>query len=142
MDYMKDGDRFLIRLDKGDDLVEKLNEFACAEKVTSGQISGIGALEDVELGFYDLSKKEYQKKTFEGDFELLSLEGNLTHLEGKPFFHMHVALSDQDFRAFGGHLYHAKVAVTCELNFRAFDELVERRLDPEIGLHTLSFRRV
>ncbi|EQC48875.1 PF03479 domain protein [Bacteriovorax sp. BSW11_IV] len=142
MEYMNDGQNYIVRIDKDENLFEKLIEFAKKENLTSGHISGIGALKDVELGFYHLDKLEYHKKKFTDDYELLGLEGNLSHMDGEPFFHIHATLGDSEFKAFGGHVFDATVAVTCEVNFRVFDELVERKLNSCIGLKHLELRRI
>ena len=139
MNSANDEKNYFIRLDKDEDLFESLLKWAEEKKLKSGHLSGIGALKDVELGFYHLDKKEYDRKKFPKEAELLSLEGNLTSLNGKPFFHIHALLGDEDFRAFGGHLFSAKVAVTCEINFRVFDHICERKENKNIGLNLISF---
>ncbi len=131
-----------IRIDKDEDLFTALENWAIKSNVKSGHLSGIGALKNVELGFYHLNKKEYERKIFPKEAELLSLEGNLTYLEGKPFFHIHTVLGDEEFRAYGGHLFCATVAVTCEINFREFDLLSERKPNKEIGLNLINFCKI
>ncbi len=84
MEYFKDNDRYFIRLDRGEDLFISLETFATREKLTSGHLSGIGALQDCELGFYHLHSKTYDRKMFSEEAELLSLDGNLSFLEEKP----------------------------------------------------------
>ena len=138
----KHGKTHFIRIDKDEDLFESLLAWAEKEQIKSGHLSGIGALKDVELGFYHLNKKQYERKVFPKEAELLSLEGNLSFLDNKPFFHIHAVLGDEGFRAFGGHLFSAKVAVTCEINFREFDEQVIRTMNDEVALNTISFCQI
>ena len=66
--------------------------YAEREGLKLGQLTGIGALKDVELGFYHLKDKTYDRKMFKGEAELLSLDGNLTLFENKPFFHIFFSL--------------------------------------------------
>jgi predicted DNA-binding protein with PD1-like motif len=139
MDAVRDGDRWFLRLDKDVDLFSTLEEWAAKEGLKSGHMSGIGALKDVELGFYHLADKHYDRKTFPNEAELLSLDGNLSFVDGKPFFHIHTVLGDEKFQAYGGHLFSAKVAVTCEINFRPFEADIVRTPNEEIGLNLLSF---
>jgi predicted DNA-binding protein with PD1-like motif len=127
-----------IRIDKDENLFTSLESWAKENNIKSGHLSGIGALKDVELGFYHLDKKQYDRKVFPKEAELLSLEGNLTYLEGKPFFHIHTVLGDEEFRAYGGHLFSATVAVTCEINFREFDQDISREMNKEIGLNLIG----
>ncbi|MFG1485963.1 PPC domain-containing DNA-binding protein [Halobacteriovorax sp. RZ-1] len=138
MQYIKQEECYLIKLYKDEDLFTSLEEFAAAEKLGAGMLKGIGALKDVELGFYHLDTKTYDRKEFKGDFELLSLDGNLSHLDGKPFFHIHTVLGDEDFSCKGGHLFRATVAVTTEIYFFPIVQKIERKMDEEIGLNLLS----
>ena len=129
---------YLLRLDKDEPLFSTLETWAQEKKLHGGYMKGIGALKDVELGFYHLDKKEYEKKVFEKEAELLSLDGNLSYKDGKPFFHIHAVLGNERFEAFGGHLFSANIAVTCEIQFIPIHEKIERKYDEEIGLHLMS----
>jgi predicted DNA-binding protein with PD1-like motif len=139
MEAIRDGDCWFLRLDIDEDLFGTLEKWAAKEGLKSGHMSGIGALKDCELGFYHLADKHYDRKMFKDEAELLSLDGNLSFFEGKPFFHIHTVLGGEDFRAYGGHLFSAKVAVTCEINFRPFNADIRRLPNKEIGLNLLSF---
>jgi len=139
MQYQKDNDRYFIRIDKDEDLFKSLETFAATEKLKAGHLSGIGALKNCELGFYHLDSKTYDRKMFESEAELLSLDGNLSSLDGHPFFHIHTVLGGEDFRCYGGHLFSATVAVTCEVNFRPLDIEIERRPNQSIGLNLIHF---
>jgi len=139
VEYLKDQNRYFIRIDKDEDLFKSLEAFAEKEKLKAGHLSGIGALKDTELGFYHLHSKTYDKKMFNDEAELLSLDGNLSILDGKPFFHIHTVLGGSDFNCYGGHLFSAKVAVTCEINFRPLEMDILRKPNSEIGLNLIQF---
>jgi predicted DNA-binding protein with PD1-like motif len=143
MEYLRNshphGDKISIRLNKGDNLFASLERLALKENLKAGHLSGIGAVTKVEMGYYELAEKKYYKKQFNDIYELLSLEGNLCYFDGKPFYHMHVVLSDHTYQCFGGHLFDATCAIAVELNFRVFEGEITRKLDPEIGLGTLQF---
>lgn len=139
MEYIKDKDRYFIRLERGENLFTSLETFATKEELTAGHLSGIGALQDCELGFYHLHSKTYDRKMFAAEAELLSLDGNLCFFEGKPFFHIHTVLGGPDFNCYGGHLFAANVAVTCEMNFRPMEAEIIRKPNPEIGLNLIHF---
>lgn len=142
MEAIQDRDIWFLRLDKDEDLFPTLEKWAAENNLKSGHLSGIGALKDVELGFYHLSSQHYDRKEFPNEAELLSLDGNLCIHEGKPFFHIHTVLGNENFQAFGGHLFSAKVAVTCEINFRPFHAEITRLPNKEIGLNLLSFCKI
>ena len=139
MQCLQDGERVFVRLDKGSDLFGSLTEVAASLKWRCAHISGIGALKDTELGFLDTTKKDYIRKVFPDDAELLSLDGNLSYLDDKPFWHIHAVLGDRNFQCFGGHLFQATVAVTAEINVRVFDQQVVRADEPSLGINQLQF---
>jgi predicted DNA-binding protein with PD1-like motif len=139
MQHDKDDTAYLIRIDKDEDLFASLEAFAREGELRCGYMSGIGALKDCELGFYHLHEKTYDRKMFIEEAELLSLDGNLSVLNGDPFFHIHTVLGGPDFQCYGGHLFTAKVAVTCEINFRPLEMEMERRPNSDIGLNLLHF---
>ncbi|MDP3559672.1 MAG: DNA-binding protein, partial [Legionellaceae bacterium] len=106
----------VIVLNKGDKLVENLTHLMTQHGVKGGLISGVGALKEVELGYYELENKTYLRKTFqEEDYELLSLNGNITLKDNAPYIHVHAVLGKSNFSTFGGHLFEAVVAVTAEI---------------------------
>lgn len=139
MEYILNKDKGIIRIDKDESLFDSILQVANQEQWQAAHFSGIGALKEVELGFYQLEQKTYDRKLFKSNAELLSLEGNLCFNQGERFLHLHAILSDQNFACFGGHLFSAKVAVTCEVNVRVFDAEIERKPNSEIGLSLLTF---
>ena len=137
---VKQGEKgWSVRLDLDDPLFPSLEKIAAENEWESGFIWGLGALKNCELGFYHLHKKEYDRRMFKDEAELLSLVGNLAMLEGKPFFHLHAVLGGSDFKCFGGHLFSADVAVTCELFYTEQDFYAGRVQNDTIGLKHLDF---
>ena len=139
MEYSKSNDDYFIRIDRGESLFESLLDFASKENLDAGSFSGIGALQKSELGFYHLSKKEYHRKTFQDEAELISLNGNLALLDDTRILHIHCLLGGDDFSTYGGHLFSAEVAVTCEITFRAFHQPIYRKMNDSIGLNLTCF---
>lgn len=139
MNYILDNDKAFIRLDKDQDLFSSILDVANAENWSSAHISGIGALKNIELGYYDLSTQTYTKKLFNSSHELLSLDGNLCFLDGKRVLHLHGVFSGADFNCIGGHIFNAKVSVTCEVNLRVFNNSVNRKLNESVGLPCVIF---
>ena len=134
MNYVKDGDNFLISMAQGDDVIASILAVVKQEGIDSASISGIGAVKDVTLGFYNLSRKEYDQKPFSGNFELVSCLGNVSEKEGEPFVHAHVSMSGPDFNTISGHLFSAKIAVVGEFVLRPFENKVVRKMDDDVGL--------
>jgi predicted DNA-binding protein with PD1-like motif len=133
----KNGRTHLFILDRGEPLIATLTPVLEALCLTGGFISGLGALRDAQLGYYELHRKQYIRKTFTDDYELVSLTGNIAIKDGKPFIHVHAALSDAEFRVFGGHLFEANVAVTAEISIVPFEFAPERISNPDVGLATI-----
>lgn len=84
MEYKRSGSDILVRLDKGDKIKECLTELAKAEQIQTGFVSGIGAVDQVELSYFLPEEQKYQTKKFEGSFEVLSLKGTLSIFDKNP----------------------------------------------------------
>lgn len=124
----------LFVLERGEKLISTLTPALAELEIQGGILSGLGALKDVELGFYELDHKEYIRKTLSEDHELISLSGNVALKDGKPFIHVHAALGDAQFRVFGGHLFEAVVAVTVEVSLTPYAFSPVREPNADIGL--------
>jgi predicted DNA-binding protein with PD1-like motif len=104
----------VLRLDPGDEIVESLAAFAERNAIGAGLISGIGAVGEAELGFFDRHLKEYVRKLYRGEFA--------------------------DMVAVGGHLFRAVVTVTCEVHLVTDAASVRRVRDAERGFSPLDLR--
>lgn len=134
---------WLVVLDRGQMILESLNQIAAKENILGGHLSAIGALQKPELGFYELHEKNYIRKTFDsGDFELISMNGNISLKDGQPYVHAHAALGLADFSVIGGHLFDAEVAVTAEIYITPFGAMPERAMDEKLGLATIQSCRI
>lgn len=142
MEFVKSNIGYVIRLEKGERLVEKLTEFCKEKNIHSGIFNGIGAVLAAEIGFYNLGKKEYEFKKFNQLLEIASLIGNVSLVDGEPFLHIHVVVSDNNFQCFGGHLKEAIVGATCEVYLTDFELTLVRKFDSEIGLNLLECKNV
>lgn len=135
MKFHREGDgRYVVSLARGDSIRESLEGLARDEGIVGARLSAIGAIEDPELGGYDLDKRGYFRRDFPGLWELVSLEGNLSLLEGKPFLHAHVVITGHDFQAYGGHLFDSKVGVICEVFVEPVSTPLPRILCEAVGL--------
>lgn len=131
-------DILIARINKGNKIVDSIIKFCQENEIASAWITGIGAVSDVKLAFYDLNKKTFIKKEFKQELEIASLIGNIGLLKKKHVAHLHVILSDKNMAAFGGHLDEATVAATCEIKLEIFDHPIIRKYDPEIGLNLIQ----
>lgn len=139
MEYKKFGNTLIVRLDRGEEIVERLLELARREHITLACVHGLGAADQVTVGVYFPATKEYKSNSFEGEYEIISLYGTLTTQQGQPYGHFHMSIGDEEGRVFGGHLNRAVISATCELVITLLDGRVERVMDPEIGLNLMTF---
>ena len=138
MKAFKEGSTHLLRVDRGEDLVASITGYCDAAGISSASVSGIGAVQGVEIGFYQLAAKQYQRMRFEGIFELLTLSGNITRVDGKAFMHAHATLGASDFSVLGGHLFAAEVAVTGEIFLVETRLALTRKMNDGVGLKLID----
>ena len=135
MKSRREGSRVFIRLETGDDVHASLTAAAEEHGVASGWLNGIGAASGVELGYYDLEKKGYNRREVAGDVEFASASGSLGRLDGKPFVHLHAVVSDRDCVTHGGHLFRATTGATLEFVLLVGEAPIERTFDEATGLN-------
>lgn len=138
MQFARRNDRYVVRLDRDEDVSDVLVTFLKDQNIFAGSIQCIGAVRDAHLSFYDTQTREYKKRRFAGDYEVLSLSGNIAAKKGAPFPHMHAILSGPDCVAFGGHFHSATVSVTLECIIDKLEGPLAREYDESTGLHLLS----
>ena len=129
-----------VRLEKGEEILSSFYEIVKKHNITSGWINGIGAICDVQIGSYNLKGKDYNKVNLEGDYELISLMGNISQKNNDPFLHLHVTLSDEKCIAYGGHLFSAKILATGEFFIKKTESMIPREYDDNIGLYLWEFK--
>jgi uncharacterized protein len=126
---------YAVVLQRGDELLECLKQVAHETGLRSGFFSGLGAVCDVQIAYWDMSRREYLRTELEGDQEIGSLTGNIAQLDGQPFVHAHAVLSGHDFLARTGHVMRARVSATVEIFVHDFGGAIHRGMDPGIGLN-------
>ena len=135
MKYIKDGDRYILQLKKGELVIESLIKFAKEVDINTGEIRGIGAICNPGLAFYNSEAKNYITQDFEGDFEILSLMGNFSLKDDEVFPHLHIVLGKKDFSSIGGHLRECRVSGTLEIFIAPLNQQIKRAYDEETALH-------
>jgi len=140
MEYKKIGDSWFIVLRRGEKVMASLKEFVEKEKIQSGNIDVIGAVNSLELGHYNPAKKTFDRKYLEGAFGIVSMLGNVTEKEGKPVVHCNIIVGTEDMSLHGGHLFEATVSGTCEIVFNEYKVPIKKELDPETGLNIITFK--
>lgn len=131
---------FAIALDQEEEVVERLEAFAVHHELGAGRITGIGAFSSAVLGFFDRSRKIYERIAVDEQSEVLSLLGDVAHHLGKPVIHVHAVLGLADGTTRGGHLLEGRVWPTCEILLTEWPAHLRKELDPDVGLPLLFAR--
>ena len=135
----KEGSTVLVKLDDGEDLMEKLTGALSLLRVKHGVIlTGIGMLKDFEIGYYN--GRDYEKEFYAGAHELVAMHGSIAWVDGKHDLHIHVGLAGNNHQLIGGHLLKAKVCVLNEISILSTKEIeITRKHDGATGLRQMHF---
>lgn len=140
MDYRKFGNTYVIRMDRGEEIVSTLTDFCKKEKISLGSVDALGAADHAVIGLYDVGTREFRKKTFDEPLEVSSLHGNISTKNGEIYLHLHINLAREDLSVVGGHLAECRLSATCEMFVRSLEGTVERYHDEEVtGLNLYKF---
>jgi predicted DNA-binding protein with PD1-like motif len=111
-----DGERTMaLVFETGDEPMQGLLDFAKRERLASGHFTAIGPFEEVTLGYFDWSQKDYVRIAIREQVEVLSLVGDVALESNAPKIHAHVVVGKRDGTAHGGHLLEARVRPTLEV---------------------------
>lgn len=135
MKFKQFENRYFVRIDKDEEIVESLKKFCVINKIESGYFTGIGASDKLTVGYYNTVEKKFYKKDFEGEYEITGLNGNIYVLNGETSVHVHINFAGTDFITYGGHLSSAVISGTCEIAVIQLDGKIEKEFDHDTGLN-------
>jgi len=130
----KEGRRFLVRVPRDEELVAFIDRLINEQGIAQGFISGIGAVAEAVIGFYDQQTHDYREVELTGGLEIVSLLGNISRREGRCHAHLHVGLADHSGVMYGGHLGRAVVFLTELVIVEFTGRELERLPDESTGL--------
>lgn len=139
MEYRRFGDRIIARIDKTEEIVEKVKEIASKEQIKLASVQALGAIDQFTVGVFKTVEKEYLANDFSGSFEIVSLNGTINTMNDEVYCHLHMSAGNDKGEVFGGHLNRAVVSATCEMVISIIDGKVDRYFDEEIGLNLFKF---
>ncbi len=139
MEFKQAESTYIVRIDKGEELVETLKQLCAEQNITLGSVSGIGAVNKATIGLFETATKQYHSTELTGDFEIASLAGNITIMNNEPYIHLHIVIADADHKTYGGHLNTATVSATAEIIIHTARTTINRKFSGEIGLNLLKF---
>lgn len=140
MEYKRFDDKYVVRLDKGEEIVETLKNFCEEKDIKLGWINGLGAVNKATIGLFETNEKEYHSVELAGDHEITSLIGNISTMDGEVYLHLHANLADDSYNTKGGHLNSAVISATGEFTIGVIEGSVGRKFSEEIGLNLYDFK--
>jgi len=140
MEYKKFGNKYIVRIDRGEEIVETLKKFCEDNNIKLGTIIGIGATNKAKIGLFNVEEKKYYSKELKGDHEIAPLYGNISTMNNEVYLHIHANLCNKENKAFGGHLNSAVVSATFEAVIEVIDGEVDRAFNEEVGLNLYNFK--
>ena len=139
MDYRRFGKTIIARIDRGEEVLTQLKNIALKEDIKLASIRALGATDDFTVGVFKVDEKKYYANHFTGDFEIVSLTGTISTMNGEYYAHLHMSAGDEQGRVFGGHLNEAIISATCEMVIEVIDGQVDRVRDESVGLNLFHF---
>lgn len=140
MKYQKTTNKIIIRIDKGEEIVQSLSLLCKNLSIKAATIQGIGATNNAKIGSYNTKTKQYHSTEFVGEYEITSLTGNITTMNNEPYLHLHITIGDENHHVFGGHLNSAVISATFEAVIDLISEPIQREFDSTIGLNVLKIK--
>ena len=139
MHYRRFNDTIIARIDKGEEILEKIKEIALKENIKLASVNALGATNNFTVGVFKVDEKKYYPNEFKGDFEIVSLTGTINTMNNESYTHIHMSAGNDKGEVFGGHLNKAIVSATCEMVINIINGKVDRAFDEEIGLNLFKF---
>lgn len=128
---------YVLKIDRGEELVEQINSFSVAQQIKAGFFVGLGASSYLKLAWYNLETKKYEEKEFTETMEIAGLTGNIAYLSDQMIVHVHGSFSDRSLSAVAGHVTKLVIGGACEIMLIKFDTEFKRLYDSATGLNLL-----
>ena len=139
MEYKRFDKDIVVRIDKGEEILEKIKEVAIRENIKLATVTALGATNEFIVGVFKTEEKKYYSNSFQGDFEIVSLTGSINTMNDQFYTHIHMSAGDEKGNVYGGHLNKAIVSATCEMFIHVIKGKVDRELNKDIGLNLFKF---
>ena len=139
MEYRRFQNTAIVRMDRGEEILQQLRRVCERENIRLASVAALGAVNDFTVGVFDTASKQYHANHFQGTYEIVSLTGTVSTMNGAFYAHLHMSAGDEKGAVFGGHLNRAVVSATCEMTIQVIDGQVERQFSEEIGLNLFRF---
>ena len=135
---LQEKNTYILKVGVGEEVLGALKAFCRKEGIEAAHFSCIGAASEAELWWYDLKRKEYEKKIFQTDLEIVSMTGNIALKEGEIIVHAHGVMADREYKTVGGHIASMVISGAGEIVLEKMSGRMDRAYDEETGLHLLK----
>ena len=139
MDYKRFDNKIVLRLKKGEKIIQSLEKLANEANISAAHFQGIGAVNELKIGLMKPGDEDYTWDIYKEDLEITSLIGNITTFEDKPVVNTHITCANVDSKVIGGHLGEATCLFTVEIFVDVIDGNLEKQTDPELGIQIIEF---
>lgn len=137
--YRQSENTFIVSVANRAEISKALTAFCEEQNIAAGTITGLGAVDNVVLRFFDPATKKYVDKRFDEQMEISNLTGNVTRMNGKVYLHIHITLGRADYTALAGHLLTATLNGAGEFVIEKSEVDVERYYDETTGINMYKF---
>jgi hypothetical protein len=138
MKYRRLKNKVIVRIDRGEEIIDVLKQICTKLDITLGTIMGLGATDKAIIGLYNTTTKQYQSTELRENLEIAPLYGNISTKDNEIYLHIHVNVCTKDHESFGGHLTSAIVSATFEGIIDIIDGKISREFDETLGLNLLD----
>ena len=128
---------YILNIERGEELLSSLREFLKKENIKAGYFTGLGAAGVLDLAYYNLATKKFERHAIKEDVEILSLIGNIAMLKDETIIHTHGTFGRKDLSVFGGHIFSLHVSGACEIHLTKLSGEMTRACDETTGLNLL-----
>lgn len=127
---------------RGEELMQSLLIWCKKNKVEGATFTGLGAADEIEIAYYNLATKTFEKHTIKEEVEIVSLIGNVATMKDETILHIHGTFGRRDLSTFGGHIFSVRVSGACEIHLTVLANSLTRSYDEVTGLNLLSCQSV
>lgn len=111
-----------------------LTAYCMDETIHAASFVALGAVNDVELAWYDVDAQVYRTQRLQEKLEIASLTGTVSIYEEKIIVHAHGVFSDQQMHPIAGHVNSMVVSGACELTLWRLKDTIMRTYSRDVGL--------
>ena len=139
MEYRRFDNTIVVRLNRGEEVLEQIKIIAEKENIKLAMINALGATDEFVIGAYSIPEQKYYSKEYKGVYEIVSLHGNISTMNDEFYLHLHMGAGDNNGVFVGGHLNKCIISATCEMFITIIDGRVDRIKDEQVGLNIFKF---